>query len=289
MLPEGTPTQFLESILGRIPGLKKVMELAPQPPRFEMIKQNSSYTGILPQGNAKTYQTISSLKLSRVSASGYNNCCFFDSFLSCMSPKYRSLSLQNRQMVFVAFRNWCAVNSEKILEQVPEFIKKLVDVKTIKDEIVNLNIEIDYLTGLVIAWFFGVNCVFITKPRDKNIASKYTWAVVCESAYQSPECSTIFMINTLPLTEGAAGHYEPLGTLSLKEDGRLDEMKSKFLFGWTDRDLCKIKTICNEICKPTDFLPEVGGWNLPPCLEGGSKKRTRRVRIRKSRKTRSRR
>jgi hypothetical protein len=92
----------------------------------------------------------------------------------------------------------------------------------------------------------------------------------------------------LPLTEGAAGHYEPLGVLSLNGAGQMDETKSKFLFGWVDSDLCKIKTICNEICKPTDFLPEVGGWKFPPCLEGGSKKRTRRVRIkvRKSKKTR---
>jgi hypothetical protein len=282
------PTLFLESVLQRIPGVKG---LTSAPPRFEQ-GANASYTGILgqtSQDNLKSYQSIPSLKLSRISASGYNNCCFFDSFLTCMSPIYRGLSLQNRQMVFVAFRNWCAVNSDKILEQAPEFVKKLIDLTSVKEEIVNLNIEIDYLTGFIIAWFFGVNCVFISKPRDRNIASKYTWSIVCESSYQSPDCKTIFMINTLPLTAGAAGHYEPLGTLSLNEADQLDESKSKFLFDWTDRDLCKIKTICNEICKPTDFLPEIGDWKLPVCLEGGKSvkrktKKVRRVRI-KVRKT----
>jgi hypothetical protein len=250
------PTAFVESILKNNLHRSAVFR-TPNPPtflprqttvpetlvKFPNIEQSYSpiFSGILDEQiseNKKSYLQIPNFgSFTRISASGVNNCCWFDSFLTCISPAYRSLSLEQRQSVFPVFRKWCNTRKTKILAEKPSYL----DTFYTDDEFIND-------TGFIIAWYFGVNIIYI-KFEESGPVIDTTMSI------QSPDCQTIFMIH-LGGT-GAGAHYEPVGILGLNDNQTLNEATSTFVFDWNNRQICQMQNL------PTT-------WSLPICLTNNS-------------------
>ena len=221
---------------------------------FPNIKSNYSpnFSGMLDEQiskNEKSYLQIPNFgSFTRISASGINNCCWFDSFLSCISPAYRSISLENRQEAFTAFRSWCSKNSDKILSQKPAILNAFYTNQEFVDELQSSTSEISVLAGFLIAWFFGVNIIYIKLEPSGPIIDTLM-------STQSPDCKTIFMIHIGG--SGAGAHYEPVGILGLTADQKLDESTSTFIFDWSDQRICQMQN-----------LPIT--WTLPRCKDTNS-------------------
>jgi hypothetical protein len=250
------PSLFLQSIVS-IP--KSI-----NPPKFE--KNTRASLLIDTRVNSKLVESTNIPGLSRISSSAENNCCWFDSFLQCMIPAYRSLSIETRIPIFKAFRAWCAKdeNIKKILNEAPSFMNKsgLSDVLIqFKGNVQNLTSEIDWLSGFLIAWYFGVNLIYVNQPY------KGLYALVCETAYQSPNCSSIIM-NLSESSASSAKHYEPIGIISLNNQSMLDELKSRFIFNWKEENtpgsdaLCYLKLFKELVCDKSGFKIH-DSWKYP--------------------------
>jgi hypothetical protein len=211
-----------------------------------------NYSGMLEETisqNQKSYLKIPSFgSFTRISASGKDNSCWFDSFLCCMSSAYRSISLENRQRIFPIFRRWCFKNSDKILSQKPTILNGFYTNKEFTDELQSSTSEISVLAGFLIAWFFGVNIIYIKMESSGPIIDTLM-------STQSPDCKTIFMSHIGG--SGAGAHYEPVGILGLTADQKLDETTSTFMFDWSDQRICQMQNL------PTT-------WTLPRCKDTNS-------------------
>lgn len=232
------PVIFLESILVKLPGVAELFTGAAggdEAPTFAEDKRTKGNLANDDEENQKSYQAIPVLGMMRYSASVEGQCCFFDSFLSSMSPKYRTLSLEHRKPVFKAFRQWCKTNSARILAVKPPMLEGVLELTN--DEFINdmgnYGREIGYISGWLVGWYIGVNVTYIRK----DISGIYD--IVCELSYQSPECKTIII-------RQGAGHFEPVGVLGLDAGGEYDEASSKFLFDWSDPRLCSLKVLAGQ-------------------------------------------
>jgi hypothetical protein len=241
------PTALLEATVPGLTGAARGANAAKSSPIFEKIKGTSLANDMLGEkSNQKTFQDLPGIGLSRVSASAENLNCWFDSFLQCMSPKYRSLDLTGRGKIRVGFRKYLGQENvlNAILAQKPTkhetFTLVFTDFtdekfkKDIRGETVEAGrsrTDLDSLSGFLIAWYFGVNLIYLKRNSEDTLE------MVCETAYQSPDCKTIFMCNI------GAYHFEPVGKVVLTDDRKLLEGDggSKFLFSWTDTDLCALK------------------------------------------------
>lgn len=192
--------------------------------------------------NIKSYLAIPTIEsFTRISASGNKNICWFDSFLMCMSPSYRGLSLKNRPKVVSGFRNWCRLRQDKILAQIPSFISQEF-VNIFKNDLNNQSGPIEAHTGFMIAWYFGVNIIYYILNNEGVFIFNDPFI-----NYQSPDCKTIFMIHS-----EESFHFEPLGILGLTPDNKYNEATSTFLFKWSDDKLCALPG------RPDN-------WTLPVC------------------------
>lgn len=277
------PVAVIETViktqLKRTTGILRSRKLAPT---YEVSKYPTTYTNMLVNDyakNIKTYLEIPDAKpFVRISTSARKNGCWFDSFLSCMSPTYRSISLDNRDIVASSFRNWCRVKQDKLIEQIPEFIKPFFNVDDFKMNLDAMNKEIDAMTGFMIAWYFGVNIVYIV--LDKNGFK------IDKNAYQSHDCKTIFILNIID-----SNHYEPLGILGLTTDNKYNEETSTFLFEWTDQRLCKLPgrpiTWTHPVC-PAEVVSNADPIDSENsnALVGG-RRRNRKTRRRQNKKKRA--
>jgi hypothetical protein len=237
------PVKYLETILlnrreDRTAGILRTgnVKSSPifvqQPTSGELQEDNTA--------NSKSYLQIPSFgQFTRISASGDKNNCWFDAFLCCMSPKYRMLSLNNRQIVVQGFRNLCRENVGNIAKEMPSILTKKYTPENLAEELTATPPrEISMLAGFAIAWYFGVNIIYI------NIGNA---GAVLDTTLpvQSQDCKTIFI--------GRVGedHYEPVGILVI-ENTKLDETRSAFVFEWIDKTICEIPN------RPAD-------WTLPTC------------------------
>jgi hypothetical protein len=241
------PTLFLQSIL---PPLK-----ASEPPTLQKASNTASMLIDPINQNIKFFESTSIPGLSRISSSAYNNCCWFDTFLYCMIPDYRATSITDRIPIFKAFREWCTNHAEKILAEAPSFMNKpgLSDAITqFKTNVGNLKSEIDWLSGFLIAWYFGVNLIYVNQPY------KGIYALVCETAYQSPDCKVILM-NLSQSTASTARHYEPIGNLNFN---------TEFIFDWKEENtpgsnaLCYLKQFKELVCDKSGFKIHAS-WKYP--------------------------
>lgn len=319
------PVQFLESVLVPIIEANVKGDHAPSTYiEFEDIKNNNGavtlhkedYHMILPQtfpDNQKEYQVIPSLGLTRISADGNGN-CFFDSFLTIMSPTYRTLSIEQRRPVMAAFRKWCETNSQSIIQSIP---KKILSEKfasysdttgdKLKAELnrrVNTTInvrqknssgknvivkkpvvideEIDFEVGYLIAWYFGINLVFLATPEHHDMYPDSTnYEALCNTAYQSPSCKVGFIAFS-------GNHFEPLIDAKFTEDGKLNEKDTAFLFQWQDPRLCLVKTVA-ERCLEGPYSDTYKSWTEPGCAAagGGKRRRHRRAKTRRVKRRRT--
>jgi hypothetical protein len=248
---------------------------------YPTFKEDKTTSGNLMDNNtdgSKKYQSIDSLKLTRVSASGAKNCCWFDSFLYCMSLKYRKMNYIQRQQTYINFRNYITKNKEEIKKYIPssyDIIKPILD-EDLTDK--NKEKEIDSATGFGIAWYFGVNLIYI-RYKDTNVT------IICDYAYQSPDCKTIIMNYT-------GNHFEPVGILGLDPESKFSEKESTFLFDWSDSALCPLKTIQTKCKEENPSFDKI--WTEPsscetPAPSGGKRRKTRKARRSKRKATKSRR
>jgi hypothetical protein len=279
------PTKLLEESVPGLTGAARAAEAAKAAPTFRTLEGSSLASGMLSETpTEKTVQALPGIGLSRVSASGAALNCWFDSFLQCMSPRYRSLDLKRRNELRVGFRKY--LGQEKVLNAIlaqkptkhETFTLVFTDFtdekfkKDVRGETVEAGralTDLDSLSGFLIAWYFGVNLIYLRRTPQNELA------MMCETAYQSPDCKTIIMCNI------GGYHYEPVGTVVLTDDSKLLEGEggSKFLFSWTDKELCKL----NRLSKSCTGYPE---WTLPTgCTEGGRRRRKTRKLKKRSRKT----
>jgi hypothetical protein len=285
------PTKLLEESVPGLTGAARMAAVTKVAPTFRTLEGTSLASGMLSETpTEKTVQELPRINLSRVSASGAALNCWFDSFLQCMSPNYRSLDLARRTELRVGFRKYLGQEPvlNAILAQKPTkhetfqlIFTDFTDDKFKKDvrgetiEAGRALTDLDSLSGFLIAWYFGVNLMYLRRTRENELV------MMCETAYQSPDCKTILMCNI------GGYHYEPVGTVVLTDDSKLLEGEggSKFLFSWTDKELCKLK----GLSKTCSGYPE---WTLPTaCVEGGRRRirrKTRKLkkRTRKSKKSR---
>lgn len=208
--------------------------------------------------NAKSYQTIPFVGLARVASSPDDNHCWFDSFLTCISKKYNMLNLQKRDNVVKGFRKWCS-REENLSKIIKGFPKKIYKIKSeapseelLRTDISTLDGFIDARTGFAIAWFFGVNCIYIHQDEEENIVLE------CQTSYQSPDCKVVFIYHT-------GNHFEPIGLLSeddIKVGKKYKVENIKFLFQWNDPALCNVKYM-NKLCGGKDAFVMDSSWEKP--------------------------
>ncbi len=318
------PVAFLESIL--IPIITTKVTNAADSPIYTEIKDvmsnngksvvfaKNDYHDILTQSidtNIKDYQIVSSLGLTRLAADANGN-CFFDSFLTLMSPTYRSLSIQQRRPVMSEFRKWCVDHSSQILRSIPSKIlsekasgykdpveadlgkrfkaelerKNTVTEKrkeknasgknVIVSEQVTIDKEIDFEAGYILGWYFGINLVFLATPGTHDMFPGSTgYEPYCNTAYQSSSCRTAFIAFT-------GNHFEPLVDAKFTEDGELDETNSTFLFRWSNPLLCKVKSVANHCATNELYRDTYRPWTEPACAAAGGRRRKGRRSTRKS-------
>ncbi len=292
------PTALLEATVPGLTGAARAAEVAMAAPTFRTIEGSSLASGMLSQTSTeKTVQELPSIGLSRVSSSGAGLNCWFDSFLQCMSPKYRSLDLARRTDIRVGFRKY--LGQEKVLNAIlaqkpalmnhPAFdftdekFKNDVRLESKNSSGNPISKDLDYTSGFLIAWYFGVNLIYLKRlhfPKE----NRYELDVVCETSYQSPDCKTIIMCNM------GGYHFEPVGKVVLDSNQKLleGENGTKFLFSWVDKELCKLKEFNNT--RRCDLYPK---WSVPTaCVEGGRRhirRKTRKLKKRTRKSTKSRR
>lgn len=202
--------------------------------------------------NMKQFVEVPDVGLRRLSASGILNCCWFDAFLQCMSKQYNNLPLNDRVEVRKRFRVWCNDHVEEILAQIPRDVFPAGPADYLTDDQIRADLsdtedEIDAQTGMFIAWYFGVNCIVVHKQAGEYL-------VECQNAYQSPECKTIVIYY-----ENA--HFEPMGKFELDSNNKMTN--AKFLFDWSDTDLCILKNL-SMACENID------PWTAPTCGANGT-------------------
>jgi hypothetical protein len=200
----------------------------------------------------KLYQPLEGTGLARVSANGSKNGCWFDAFLTALSNKYRNLSLKSRIEIETLFRQWCAAepNVSAIHAAAPNFLKKAgicPKLDAFKASLGANKKEIDELDGYLIAWYFGVNLIYL--KRDD--ASKQI-QIVCNTSYQSPDCQCIFVFHT-------GNHFEPCSVVT---DGQA-EKDLEYLFDWSDTTLCQLQIVSKQC---TNDLFDTS-WVKPNCTD----------------------
>ena len=273
------PTALLEAVVPDLTGAARAANASKSAPVFRKVEGTSLASGMLEENpNQKTFQTLPGLGLSRVSASGAALNCWFDSFLQCMSPKYRHLDLARRGDIRKKFRDY--LGQETVVSSV--FAQRPTRNETINlvftdftedkfkkdirgETIVNGRParDLDSLTGFLIAWYFGVNLIYLKRSPQNTLE------MVCETAYQSPDCKTILMCNI------GAYHFEPVGKVVLTDDGKLLEGdgESKFLFSWTDTDLCTLKGLSMQCKGYPEWTVPVSCTSTNGTQQGGRRKR----------------
>jgi hypothetical protein len=269
------PVAFLESVLEGLDGVKVLFDRAAAAGAAPIFSEKAQELGNLRNGkNSKTFQTIPVMGMVRLSTSTVNNCCFFDSFLTSMSPKYRTLPIDNRPTVFNLFRRWCANNTGRILAVKPEMADKLSPTvnnaitnanhtnSQFVEDVQNLKKEIETNTGWIIGWYFGVNVIYIYNPLQLPVGELPRYNISCQTAYQSPECKTVII-------RQGVGHFEPIGVLGLTM-GKYNEATSTFLFDWTDKALCALKVFA-DTCDDMNPQTVYKKWEVPvDCEESPS-------------------
>ena len=270
------PVAFVESIL--VPIIERSEKEDELTPTYETIDTASYIDGLVIEfpESFYQYQSIPSLGLTRIAANGDGN-CWFDSFLTCMSPSYRSLSARNRIPVTNAFRKWCADHISQIIKSIPQTIRDSGEYSdffrdsVFKQDISNVNKEIDTLEGLFIAWFFGVNCiVFATPGKHPDLANSVKYEPICETMIQSPNCKVICMIFS-------GNHFEPLIHAKFDTSMQLNETTSQTIFSWTDAILCTcIQTVLRSDCSTAGFgMMTTQPWKITCAAAGGRRRRVR--------------
>jgi len=260
------PVAFLESVI--TPMIKESEKEDELTPIYE--NTDPTYTGGLviefPE-SLYQYQTIPSFDLTRVAANGDGN-CWFDSFLFCISPLYRKLSALDRIPVTIAFRTWCADHADQIFSSIPSTIIEFLEPKdSFRNDMKAIGTEIDLLEGIMIAWFFGVNCIYFATPGqypNKRNSDKYE--PVCESMFQSPNCKVVCMI-------WSGNHFEPLIHATFTGES-LNESSSKTLFAWNDAKLCKGISAAIQSCGGNEVgMMATQPWKVTCAAAGGSYRR----------------
>jgi hypothetical protein len=251
------PTALLEATIFSLPGAARGANAAKKAPLFNEIL-NLNETGNLGEYPTKSFQKIPILNLSRVSSSGAGLNCWFDSFLQCMSPKYRSIDINRRSALRDEFRNFIGTTlKESILAQRPSFLTKAPFEVTNEKFISNVlatGTEIEWLNGFLIAWYFGVNLIYVHRDSSGILQ------IACETSYQSPDCKTIIINHN-------GNHFEPIGKVVVGADKKLveGESGSKFLFSWSDKELCNLKEL-NTMCHGNRHINSI--WTQPTACEG---------------------
>ena len=173
---------------------------------------------------------------------------WFDAFLMSMSPKYRNLSVKDRQGVAQGFRKECAKISDLILEQIPDDFFDAFDVDAKKIEGFKSELEgskdINMGFGFFIAWYFGLNLVYLIQPPSGH-------EIISASCYQSEECHAIFMKKHL-------NRFNAVVVLNLDKE-EYDEEESTSVFEWTDKRLCKLKELSTKV--ENDYIDT--SWYFP--------------------------
>ncbi len=251
------PTLFLESVLETLPGVKALFDAAATKDERPTFTKVTGELGIDDSTkNQKKYMDMPILNLSRLSSSGDDSHCWFDSFLQCMSPKYRTLSNANRNTVFHEFRLWCRTNKDILYKVSPNKIynseelaqEYLISKAEFMSDLTNTGSFINAMTGFVIAWYFGVNVVYIyTNSGNLEISN--------QSAYQSETCKTIFIYFI-------RNHFEPIGAFNVDSTNKQDETRSKLLFDWTDPRLCAMKVL-STLVPHSYFFRTQREWRYP--------------------------
>jgi hypothetical protein len=248
------PEQYVNSVLMRL--VNQIPRIIGQwrkinPPTLE------EYTGPadelttlieMPKDNMKQFVEVPEVGLRRLSASAISNCCWFDAFLQCMSVQYNNLPLNDRVEVRKRFRKWCNEHVEHIIAQIPRDVFPTGPGGYLTDDEIRADLsdtedEIDAQTGMFIAWYFGVNCIVVHRQAGEYL-------VECQIAYQSPECKTIVIY-----FENA--HFEPMGKFAVASNNTM--MNDKFLFDWSDTDLCLLKDVSMK-CTAME------AWTEPTCI-----------------------
>ena len=216
------------------------------------LAPNTMVNNLVQTEQEKFYQPLEGTGLARVSANGSKNGCWFDAFLTAVSTKYKSLSLKNRSDIETMFRKWCAAEPHvnAIHKAAPNFLKKAglcPALDAFKASLGADKQEIDELDGYLIAWYFGVNLVYL-KHDDASKQIK----IVCNTSYQSPDCSCIFLYHT-------GNHFEPCTVVA---DGQA-EKGLEYLFQWDDRILCQLQTLSKQC---TNDLFDTS-WVKPNCTD----------------------
>ena len=296
------PVKFLNSILQPIiDRTKRVDELTPTyKPSTE--EDHPYMLGWDPVKSISDTQSVPSLGLTRIASDANNNNCWFHTFLFCMSSSFRALSAKNRRPIVNVFRSWCANHIKEIYSAFPQKIKSMVEFediteKYLRTDLSNSKKEIEILEGLVIAWFFGINCIYFATPGMYSALPDSTkYEAICESMIQSPDCKVICIAYT-------GNHYEPLIHAVFDEPtvrnkapnktniltSRLVDTESTTIFSWDDQKLCKaIKVAMESSCSTAEFgIMKEQPWKVTCAAAGGGKRR--RSAHRKTRRTKRRR
>lgn len=277
------PVKFLESILQPI--IDRTAREDTLTPTYEDAE--STYTGgLIIEFPESLYQKqmIPSLGFTRVGANGDGN-CWFDSFLFCMSKSYRNLSAMNRIPVTGAFRAWCADHAKQIVTSIPSSVREYLEPESSFTQHLKANgTEIDLLEGIMVAWFFGVNCIYFATPGSyPNKPASKLYEPVCESMFQSPNCKVVCMIFS-------GNHFEPLIDADFTDE-TLNESVSTTVFSWKNPKLCKCIASAMQSCAGFDAgLMSLQPWKVTCAAAGGGKRRRRAKthRVKRRRSTRRR-
>lgn len=302
---QGVPfvEQILQSIIGSVGQVRSLQAKSPAPTYTESPIDFTRYLNENPNTNTKEYQKLDELGegMGSISASGENNNCWFYTFLQCMSPMFRSLSLGVRSGIVREFRSWCVDHIDEIIAGKPPMLAESAgidfDDAEFRTVLSNPTMTISNVEGFVLAWFFGVNIIYFIREEGQH-------KLQCDLSYQSPECPTVFMLITGPRY---GNHFESVGLLGFSADSKLNEGASTFVFDWSDKRLCMMKTL-SATC---DSITMDNLWELPNCepsvggkrgggkrgggkrsghKRGGNKRKTIKCRkLTKRRKTRARR
>jgi hypothetical protein len=199
------------------------------------------------KNNSKKFELLPDLPgFACVYADIHGGNSWFDAFLMIMSPKYRNLSVQDRHNVAQGFRKECTRISDSILNQIPDefFVAFKVDAKNFKSELGGSK-EINMGFGFFIAWYFGLNLVYLEQIPDGH-------EIVAPSCYQSEECHAIFMKKYLD-------RFNAVVVLNLDME-IYNEEESTSVFKWADKRLCKLRKLSESVDKNT---PIDTHWEFP--------------------------
>jgi hypothetical protein len=303
------PVVYLESILKpMIDTSAKVDKLTPTYKEADE-EDNPFMLAWNPTKSISDYTYVPSLGLTRIASDADNNNCWFNSFLFCMSPSFRALSAKNRRPVVSTFRAWCHANVKSIINTFPKRIRDMGEYSDYTEQFLQTDFknpqkEIEVVEGLIVAWFFGVNCItFATPGMYSAKPDSANYEPICETMIQSPDCKVICMVYT-------GNHYEPLihatfdeptlhsensitnattkKTIKVPvETSRLNESEITTVFSWTDPTLCTcISLVLASDCINAEFgIVKAQPWKVTCAAAGG--RRRRRARSARHKGTRS--